>query len=58
MNNCLLGAVREEQKVQRVVVVVGEGRVYGLQQELGAAGNLVRSEVRAINEGIALIIST
>ena len=58
MNNRLRGAVREEEKVQRVIVVVGEGGVDGLHEELGTAGDLVRSKVRAVNVGITSIIST
>lgn len=58
VNYSLRGAVREEQKVQCVIVVVGEGGVDGLHEELGTAGDLVRSEVRAVNVGITSIIST
>ena len=58
MHNGFRGGVGEEKEVESVVVVVCQSRVHRLHQKLGPTLYLVRSKVRAVDEGIPFITPT
>ena len=58
MDYGLCRGVGENEKVEGVIVVVDEGSVDSLQQELGTAWDFVRAKVRAIDKCVASISTT
>lgn len=55
VDNRLCGGVGENEKVEGVIVVVDEGSMDALHQELGTTWYFVGSKVRAVDESVTTI---